>query len=168
MKDISEISNVLGDFNRKLIERLIKEEEITAKKICKDVKDLAPGKSGPYQESIKTHGARYDGKVIRTSITTNLKTQDDKYFIGRMIENGTGIYALEPHIGHTKTFIESQYRYWYVPVTSVNRAIGEKIIIDGKEFYIARPQKPKPHWRPAFDKNIEYRKKQIRKAVRGE
>lgn len=166
MKDISEISNVLGDFNKKLITHLIEEEKQTAKKIQKDVKELAPGKKGTYQDSIKVSDTTYKNGVIKTNIFTDLKSEDN-HFIGRMIENGTGIYALEPHIGHTKAFIESHYHYWYVPVTSINRAIGKKIVINGKEFYIARPQKPKPHWKPAYNKNIDYRKEQIRKAVRG-
>ena len=85
---------------------------------------------------------------------------------GRMIENGTGIYALEPHIGHTKTFFESQYQYWYVPASEVDRPIGKVVLIDGVEFYVAKAQKPKPHWKPALDENIQTYKENISQAIK--
>lgn len=83
-----------------------------------------------------------------------------------MIENGTGVYALEPHIGHTKTFFESQYQYWYVPAEEVDRPIGRLVEINGQEFYIAKAQRPKPHWKPALEENIELYKENVRKAVK--
>ena len=129
------------------------------------MKDLAPSKDGKYAESIKVSDTELKNDVISTHIYTDLQSEDG-YYIGRMIEYGTGIYALQPHIGHTKTFILSQYQFWYVPATSVDRQIGKKIIINGKEFYIARPQKAKPHFIPALQKNISLYHDNIRKAVK--
>ena len=110
--------------------------------------------TGKYVNSIQKGETEYKNGAIRTEIYTDLKSKDG-YLIGRMIENGTGIYALEPHIGHTKTFHVSGYQYWYVPADEVDRPIGKTILIDGVEFYIAKAQKPKPHWKPVLEEDME-------------
>lgn len=165
MKNILSLSVDLANYTDKAIEKLIKAQKSTAQQVCKDVKSLAPSKVGKYAESIKVSDTELKNDVIRTYIYTDLQSEDG-YYIGRMIEYGTGIYALQPHIGHTKTFILSKYQYWYVPATSVDRQIGKKIIINGKEFYIARPQVAKPHFIPALQKNIALYHENIRKALK--
>ena len=167
MKKLAELSNSLTLFSDKLVDRLIEAQRNTANKICEDVKSLAPG-TGNYISSIKVSETKVENGVIRTAIYTDMTSNDDpSIVIGRMIEQGTGIYALEPHIGHTKTFINSGYRYWYVPATSVNRAIGRLITIDGKDFYVAKPQRARPHFLPSLQSNKSYYKAQIRKALIG-
>lgn len=167
MKSIFEASSDIEDFSNKLIQKLINAQKDTAKRIFEDVKSGAPVTTGDYLNSIQVSETTFKDGIIKTKVYTDLTSETDKnIFIGRMIENGNGIYALEPHIGKTKTFIESGYRYWYVPVTSVKRAIGQIINIGGKEFYVAYAQPAKPHWIPALNKNIGLRYDNIKKAIR--
>lgn len=165
MKNIESISVDLSNFGEKVIHNLINAQKETAQKVWEDVKALAPSTTGKYASSIKVSETEFKNDKITTSIYTDLKSEDG-YYIGRMIEYGTGIYALQPHIGHTKTFIESKYNYWYVPASLVDRQIGKKIIINGKEFYVAKPQKAKPHFIPALHKNIALYHEKISKAIK--
>lgn len=165
MKNINELGGDLDKFIRKLERNLMKAQEKTAEKVKEDVKKNMNVSGGKYVNSIKKSDTKNVEGTIKTEVYTDLKSKDG-YVIGRMIENGTGIYALEPHIGHTKAFFESGYQYWYVPASEVDRPIGKVILIDGMEFYIAKAQKPKPHWKPALDMNIELYRENIRKAVK--
>lgn len=165
MKKVSQLVSDLDKFERKLERNLIEAQNKTAVKIKEDViKNLNVSK-GKYISSIKKSDTKVEGGTIKTSVYTDLKSKDG-HLIGRMIENGTGIYALEPHIGHTKTFFESQFQYWYVPAEDVDRPIGKAIMINGQEFYIAKAQRPKPHWKTALDMNEETYKENIRQAIR--
>lgn len=165
MKKIGELGKDLSVFQKKLQKNLIKAQEETAKQIKKDVIEKLGFSSGKYVNSIQKGETEIQNDKIKTEIFTDLKSKDG-YLIGRMIENGTGTYALEPHIGHTKTFHVSGYQYWYVPANEVDRPIGETILIDGVEFYIAKAQKPKPHWKPVLEEDIELYKENIRKAIK--
>lgn len=165
MKNIKELGKDLDSFQKRLEEKLIKAQRESAEQIQKDVKKHLGHSSGKYADSIKVGETKKEDGVIKTSIYTDLKSKDG-YFIGRMIENGTGTYALEPHIGHTNTFKMSGYQYWYVPVEEVERPIGKVILIDGVEFYVAKAQKPKPHWKPALEEDIEMYKKNIAQAIK--
>lgn len=165
MKNIARLNIDISNFGNKVINNLINAQKETAVQIWKDVKSLAPSKTGKYADSIKVSDTELKNDVIRTYIYTDLQSEDG-YYIGRMIEYGTGIYALQPHIGHTKTFIDSKYQFWYVPASSVDRPIGRKIIIDGKEFYIAKPQVAKPHFIPSLQKNISLYHENISKAIK--
>lgn len=165
MKNIKELRKDLGNLQKRLEERLIKAQKETAEQIKKDVIKHLGHSSGEYVESIQVGETKKEDDVIKTNIYTDLKSKDG-YFIGRMIENGTGIYALEPHIGHTKTFHESQYQYWYVPTNEVKRPLGEIVIRNGKKYYVAKAQKPKPHWKPALEEDIEMYKNNISKVVK--
>ncbi len=159
-KMVIDVSKIIDTLPKQLVES----QRETAKQIWEDVIQYAPAKSGEYISSIKISDTEVNSDSIKTSVYTDLTS--DGYAVGRMIENGTGIYALEPHIGHTKTFIESGYQYWFVPVKSVNRAIGRKIVINGNEFYVAYAQPAKPHFRPALNKNINNYKKNTGKALK--
>lgn len=165
MKDINRLSADILNFGDRAIDNIIKAQSDTAEKIWEDVIDLAPYKEGDYISSIQISNTEYDGSKITTSVYTDLKSPDG-YLIGRMLENGTGIYALEPHIGHTKTFIESQYKYWYVPATKVDRKIGKEIYIKGQLFYLAKAQPSQPHFLPALNMNRALYVENIRKAVK--
>lgn len=165
MKNIEEFGKDLSKFEQRLKEKLIRAQEETAEQIKKDVIEKLGFSSGKYVESIQKGKTEVNDDKIKTEIFTDLKSKDG-YLIGRMIENGTGIYALEPHIGHTKTFHVSGYQYWYVPADEVDRPIGKTILIDGIEFYIAKAQKPKPHWKPVLEEDVELYKSNIKKAVK--
>ena len=165
MKKINEFDKDLSKFQKKLIQKLIKAQDETAEQMKKDVIEKTGLSTGKYVNSIQKGETEYKNHSIKTEIFTDLKSKDG-YLIGRMIENGTGIYALEPHIGHTKTFFESEYRYWYVPADEVDRPIGKAILIDGVEFYVAKAQRPRPHWKPALEEDVELYRQNISKAIK--
>lgn len=165
MKKINEFGKDLSKFEQRLIKRLIKAQEETAEQMKRDVIEKLGFSSGKYVNSIQKGETEYKNNRITTEIFTDLKSKDG-YLIGRMIENGTGIYALEPHIGHTKTFHVSGYQYWYVPADEVDRPIGKAILIDGVEFYIAKAQKPKPHWKPVLEEDMELYRLNISEAIK--
>ena len=165
MKSIEELSNSLNNIEKRLIKNLIKATDDTIQLVYNGVILRAPTSTGEYVNSIQIANAKIEGDAISASVFTDLKSEDG-HFIGRMIENGTGIYALEEHIGHTKTFLESGYKYWYVPATSVKRAIGKKININGTDFYVAYAQPAKPHFVPSLQANEHIFKENIAKAVK--
>ena len=167
LKDINKIDVEIPKLLANLLKKnLVNAQRVTANKIKEDAIGLLPFKNGEYIDSIHVEDTEINGDVISTKIVSDLFSEDG-YAIGRMIENGTGIYALEDHIGHTKTFKDSGYHYWYVPATSVKRPIGEKITINGKEFYIGKPQVAKPHFIPALEMNKNIYKQNIGKAIIG-
>jgi len=165
MKKINELGKDLKGFQKRLEDKLIKAQKESAEQIKENVIKHLGHSSGKYADSIKVGETKIEDGVIKTNIYTDLKSKDG-YFIGRMIENGTGIYALESHIGHTNTFKMSGFQYWYVPAEEVDRPIGKVILIDGVEFYVAKAQKPKPHWKPALEEDIELYKRNIAQAVK--
>ena len=165
MRDINTLSAYINKFTDKVIENVAKAQRETAQAIWEDVVQNAPSGTGEYISSIQISPTIKEGNAIKTEVFTDLKSTDG-YVIGRMIEYGTGIYALQPHIGHTKTFKESGYRYWYVPVTSVGKPIGKLITINGQQFYVAKPQPSKPHFIPALQKNEATYLQNIDKAVK--
>lgn len=165
MKSIGKLSYDLETWSKNIEKNIINAQRDVAKKIWEDVIDEAPVNGGDYISSIQVSDTEIKNSKIKTSVFTDLLSNDG-YVIGRMIENGTGIYALEPHIGHTKTFRKSGYQYWYVPASSVDRPLGEKIIIKGKEFYVAYAQPPKPHWKPSLNKNKSFYIDKIKEAIK--
>lgn len=78
-------------------------------------------------------------------------TDKDLFDYAPFLEFGTGTKAEKPHIGKTKTFIESGYKYWYLPVEKANREFSPSRIIniDGNLFYIMYATQPYPFMRPA-------------------
>ena len=86
------------------------------------------------------------GKVVG-----RVYTDKDLFSFAPFLEFGTGTEAELPHIGTTKTFIKSGYRYWYLPVDKVDRKFSpERIVeINGKQFYLMFATKPYPFMRPA-------------------
>ena len=143
----------------------MKAESDTAQSIWNDVILNAPVDTGEYVSSISVDEPVYKDNTITTVIGSDLKTEDG-YFLGRMLENGTGIYALEEHIGKTKTFIESGYRYWYLPVEKAKRELGKPIMIGDRQFYVMHSQPAKPHFTPAYNSNVRLRRENISKAIK--
>lgn len=78
-------------------------------------------------------------------------TDKDMFSYAPFLEFGTGTKAELPHIGKTKTFILSGYRYWFLPVDKVDRRFApERMInIGGELFYIMFATRPYPFMRPA-------------------
>lgn len=165
MKKIEQMGIDLEKFTKKFEQNLIKAQRDTAEKIKQDAKAFSPKPEGEYAQTIKVSDTETADNVIKTWIHTDMKSEDG-HFIGRMIENGTGIYALEPHIGKTKTFFLSDYQYWYVPTAKVKRPLGQRITINGTDFYVAHAQRPKPHFKPALNQNIQTYRDNISEAYR--
>ena len=110
------------------------------------------------------------GKSTEDLIPYVIIKDDNKLIVGRVytdrtvfsyasfLEYGTGIYAEREHIGTTKTFIQSGYSYWFLPVDKADRDFGSDriIVIKGEKFYIMYPQQPQPFMRPtAFQTRSE-------------
>lgn len=165
MKKLERLEIDFDNFSKKLIQNLMKAESDTAQSIWNDVILNAPVDTGEYVSSISVDEPVYKDNTITTVIGSDLKTEDG-YFLGRMLENGTGIYALEEHIGKTKTFIESGYRYWYLPVEKAKKALGKSITLYGKEYYVMYAQPAKPHFTPAYNSNVRLRRENISKAIK--
>ena len=165
MKKLERLEIDFDNFSKKLIQNLMKAESDTAQSIWNDVILNAPVDTGEYVSSISVDEPVYKDSTIKTVIGSDLKTEDG-YFLGRMLENGTGIYALEEHIGKTKTFIESGYRYWYLPVEKAKKALGKPITLYGKEYYVMHAQPAKPHFTPAYNSNVRLRRENISKAIK--
>lgn len=165
MKLIDQVSADLDKFSTKLIVNLINAQRETAEKIKEDAKNYSPKPDGEYASSIKVSNTEIDGQTIKTFVYTDMKTEDG-YFLGRMIENGTGIYALQPHIGKTKTFFASGYQYWYVPTNKVKRPLGQTITINETDYYVAKAQRPKQHFKPALHNNVHTYRENLSKAFR--
>ena len=80
-----------------------------------------------------------------------MRHDKDIFSYAPFLEFGTGTKAELPHIGKTKTFIASGYRYWFLPVDKVDKKFSpERVInIDGELFYIMFATQPYPFMRPA-------------------
>lgn len=57
----------------------------------------------------------YEISDKKIKISNEVKNSQGKYY-SLIIEYGSGMYAEKPHFGDTKTFVESGYVYWLVPV----------------------------------------------------
>lgn len=165
MKKIAQLEVDFDKFSKNVVKKLMEAEKNTAESIWNDVVANAPMDTGEYVSSISVDDPIYKKNTIKTVIGSDLKTEDG-YFLGRMLENGTGIYALEEHIGKTKTFIQSGYRYWYLPVEKAPKELGTPITIYGKQYYVMHGQPARPHFIPAYNSNVRIRKENIMKALR--
>ena len=165
MKKLAQLEIDFDKFGKNVVKKLMEAEKNTAESIWNDVIVNAPMDTGEYVSSISVDDPIYEKDTIKTVIGSDLKTEDG-YFLGRMLENGTGIYALEEHIGKTKTFIQSGYRYWYLPVEKAPKELGAPITIYDKQYYVMHGQPAKPHFIPAYNSNMRIRKENIMKALR--
>lgn len=101
-------------------------------------------------------------EVDGTTIKGRLYTDRNTFSYASFLEYGTGTFAEREHIGTTKTFIESNYTFWYLPVEKADRDFGsDRIVTFGnQQYYVMYPQQPKPFMRPtAFeDRDINLEK----------
>lgn len=83
------------------------------------------------------------------------------------LEFGTGTFAELPHIGTTKTFIKSGFKYWYLPVEKAQRNFGDnrRISIQGQDYFIMFAQQPSPFMRPAGFQGKDIAVDEVRKSI---
>lgn len=110
----------------------------------------------------------------KTRIIGRIFTNKDIFSFAPFLEYGTGTYAEKPHIGKTKTFLESGFRFWYAPATSVNKSytLTDFMVVNGvyypmitsfggKTYVMCFEQKARPFMRPAGVYSREETKKII-------
>lgn len=87
----------------------------------------------------------------KNQVIGRVYTDKDLFSYAPFLEFGTGTEAELPHIGTTKTFIQSGFRYWLLPVEKVDKQFSpERIInINGSLYYIMFATRPYPFMRPA-------------------
>lgn len=111
------------------------------------------------EKALKNKRGSQDEKLIpieiidfnKNQVVGRVYTNKDLFSYAPFLEYGTGTKAELPHIGKTKTFIESGFRYWFLPVEKVDRQFSPQriVVIDGKQFYLMFATKPYPFMRPA-------------------
>lgn len=139
--------NSLNKKINKLCNDIPKAVEEGLKNGLEGVKELAYTYKRGTKEGIMIAVSKENSKEILGRIYTDKTIMPYALFL----EYGTGIYAEMEHIGTTKTFIESGYRYWYLPVEKAQRDFGSsrKVTIGDSEFYIMYAQRPAPFMKPA-------------------
>lgn len=144
--------DTLKSFERKMEEILKKLPETTKLGIEDSLKNtqgkaLSNKRGNKDEKLIPIEILDFDkGKVVG-----RVYTDKDLFSYASFLEYGTGTEAELPHIGKTKTFIESGFKYWFLPVEKVDRQFNPQriVVIDGKQFYLMFATKPYPFMRPA-------------------
>jgi hypothetical protein len=154
--------------------------------IDKIVSGLSSAVSKGIGEAVKnTHDTAIELKHRMTngggSLDKNVVTEKTDELSGRVYTNNPALMFAEygtgvkkdpdfPHIGRTKTFIESGKKFWLVPAESVSEPIGHLITIGENQYYMAFSQSAKPFMRSAaFNrhyKNVEDVQKYISELIR--
>lgn len=97
MKNATELNAYLRGIQNKVINDMVKVQQETAKQVCNDAKELAPG-NGKYSNSIKVNPTEIKDNEISTSITTDVtvtaKSNGNTYNLGFLLENGTLHHAI--------------------------------------------------------------------------
>ncbi len=106
-------------------------------------------------------------------ITGQVKTNKDIFSYASFLEFGTGTYAQLPHIGTTKTFIDSNYAYWLLPKEKASRPLNNPLVYSektGTYFYVMFATRPYPFMRPTAQmtrkESVGYINMQISKLFR--
>ncbi len=90
----------------------------------------------------------YEISSSNSEVTGRLYTNFD---YALFLEYGTGKKAEMPHIGTSETFIKSNFSYWFLPVSMVERKLNNPVIsIKGEQFYIMFSTQPYPFMRPTL------------------
>lgn len=126
--------------------------------------------------SLKHRMTNGDGTLDKNIITGKIGELEGRVYTNHQalifVEYGTGIKKDPdfPHIGTTKTFKESGYKFWFVPVDKVDKPIGPLVRIGDSEYYMAFSQAAKPFMRTAaFNRrynNIDDVKKAMDELIR--
>lgn len=141
------IKSYTKDFTKKLVKKLPNAME----ELMQHAKEVALSrKRGSKDEDLILFEIKVEGSKVKARLYTN-------FDYAMFLEYGTGTKAQMPHIGTTKTFLESGYEYWFLPkevADSRGREFTQKevININGKLFYMMFPQEAHPFMQPtAFD-----------------
>ncbi len=157
MRSINQLSEYLFKWGKIVEENVVKAHQETAKKICEDVKSIAPVRSGRYVSSIKVGETTVKDGVYNTIIYTDLPVGGNNprwmYVpLGALIEWGTGIK------GATTNTYPHGYDYRLTPWTYYDKYLHDYVETDGM---IARP-----HFTPALFGNRKFYMDKLREAIR--
>ena len=138
-------------YTKKVISRIESKLPNAMEKLMQYAKEVAlRNKRGDKDSNLILFEIFVENKEVKGRLYTN-------FDYAMFLEYGTGTKAEMPHIGHTKTFMESGYRYWFLP-KEVADSKGKEfspqrlININGKLFYMMFATQPYPFMRPtAFD-----------------
>ena len=149
--------------DKKMFDSLREDLFLSVENVMKYAQELAlKKKRGTKSEKLIPYEIKEGGNKIKARLYT-----DFDYAL--FLEYGTGTRAELDHIGHTKTFKESGYRYWFLPKAVADSRGAEfsperLININGEFFYIMFPTEPQPFMRPTaaeLEENI------VRKIIEG-
>lgn len=136
---------------RQIKNAMLAQQEVR-NKICKDIKKGAPVDTGTYRDSIQVSSTKYENNRITTSIFSNLTLGGDNPTwqnipLALIIEHGTKPHFITPRTPEGVLRWEDEngvhFAKWvWHPGTRAN-----------------------PHWEKAFNRNREYYKRKIRKAL---
>jgi len=142
----------LNDFYKKMgniIKKLPETTKLGVEDSLKNTQEVAlKNKRGSRNEKmIPVEVVDFD----KNKVIGRVYTDKDLFSYAPFLEFGTGTQAELPHIGKTKTFILSGFRYWFLPVEKVDRQFSpERVInINGSLYYIMFATQPYPFMRPA-------------------
>lgn len=133
--------------DKKMFDDLRKDLFSSVESVMKYAQDLAlKKKRGTKSEMLIPYEIKNEGNKIKARLYTN-------FDYALFLEYGTGTKAELDHIGHTKAFKESGYRYWFLPKAVADSRGAEfsperLINIGGELFYIMFPTEPQPFMRP--------------------
>ncbi len=152
MIDVSWNKDSLSNFEKKM-ETFIKKLPETTKLGVKDALENTQETALKYKRGQKDEKA-IPIKIVdfdKYKVVGRVYTDKNLFSYASFLEFGTGTKAELPHIGKTKTFIASGYRYWFLPVEKVDKQFSpERMIeINGQHYYIMFATKPHPFMRPA-------------------
>lgn len=150
MKDISQLSFKLDKVKKNMIKNLVEAQRETAEEIRKDVKTLAPKKTGKYSNSIKIDDTQIEKNKITTKIYTDsvvISSKGTHYNLGYLLETGTSPHLIEPVFAKVLHFQ-----------------------INGEDIFAKRVNHPgtvaQPHFKPALNMNKLVYKQKIGEALR--
>lgn len=121
-------------------------------------------------------------KEINSSINEIVSRIYTNFKHAPFLEFGTGRYAEMPHIGKSKTFLESGFKFWYAPATSIKGTytatdfmVHEGVFYPmitrmyGKTYVLVFEQQSRPFMRPAAfymrSKNVGIINNKIKKGI---
>ncbi len=159
MKDISKLAfEIETAINKKIIPNLIKAQRETAKKVWEDTVDSAPMVRGDYVSSIQLGETKFDGKVIKTEIFSDLKVGGENprwrnVLLANFVNWGTGPLGEDTNI--------FPHGYPYTTDVPWNAETQQQFLLTG-----TWGMKATPHFYDSLQKNIKNYKESIRKCFK--
>ena len=132
-KKINKIIKELPQTVSKSVEDILKEMRITAVRIEKGHND-----EGIICELVDMSKNKVKGRIYADP--SKFVSNGQSYLWFEYF--GTGSWAEQGHVGHTKHFLESGYTEWFIPVNKVARGLNYPIVtINNVQFYVAHGAK---------------------------